>query len=150
MLPSGRSSGEEAGEAPCIIAVIIIIITIIGTISQMRGAKIELCLFPSGWLTVTSSSFIHCAHHLPTGQRRPERQATVGLPPRNRGRRGAAPCSTVSMPPFCHSVRTARRQPVTGPCLDVKQLIDSQRSDCAESVTKQTCAGHVFDLVQWH
>lgn len=57
-----------------------IIITIIVIISQMRRAKLELCLSPSGWLTVTNSSLIHSTHQLYTGQRSPVRQEAVKAP----------------------------------------------------------------------
>lgn len=95
--PSPCRHPEEVAvsDVPCIIAAVVVI-TITVIISQMRRAKIELCPFPSGWLTVISSSFIHCAHHFSPGQRRPERQEAVELPPRNRGLKGAVLCTGVS------------------------------------------------------
>lgn len=113
-LPSRGGSGEEAGAAPCIIFVVVFVvvtITIIVIISQMRGAKLELCPSPSSWLTVTNSSFIHYAHHLSTGQRR---QEPAESPPPNRGLEGTALCNGVSsMSPFRHSVRAERKQLVS-------------------------------------
>lgn len=114
-LPSRGGSGEEAGAAPCIIFVVVVItITIIVIISQMRGAKLELCPSPSSWLTVTNSSFIHYAHHLSTGQRR---QEPAESPPLNRGLEGTALCNGVSsassMSRFRHSVRAERKQLVS-------------------------------------
>lgn len=64
-----RRTGEAWG-----FVIVVIITAIIVIISQMRGAKLELCPSPSGRLTVTNSSFIHSTHQLYTGQRRPERQ----------------------------------------------------------------------------
>lgn len=70
-----RGTGEARG-----FVIVIIISAIIVIISQMRGAKLELCPFPSGQLTVTNSSFIHSTHQLYTGQRRPERQEAAEAP----------------------------------------------------------------------
>lgn len=129
-LPSRGGGGEETGAAPRIIFVVVFVITItiIVIISQMRGAKLELCPSPSSWLTVTNSSFIHYAHHLSTGQRR---QEPAESPPLNRGLEGTALCNGVSsassMSRFRHSVRAERKQLVILPCLDVKRLIDSRR-----------------------
>lgn len=85
---SRGGSGDDSGDAQdgekargIIVVVIILIITaIIAIISQMRGAKLELCPSPSGRLTVTNSSFIHSTHQLYTGQRRPERQEAAEAP----------------------------------------------------------------------
>lgn len=96
------------------IFVVVITITIIVIISQMRGAKLELCPSPSSWLTVTNSSFIHYAHHLSTGQRR---QEPAESPPLHRGLEGTALCNGVSsassMSPSRHSVRAERKQLVS-------------------------------------
>lgn len=76
-------------------------------IIQMRGAKLEPCPSPSGWLTVTNSSLIHPDHQLYTGQRRPERQeeARRASPPQ---RKRLGPSSS-----FC--LRDSRRRRVTVP-----------------------------------
>lgn len=78
-------------------AVATIIITIIGAISQMSGAKIEFCLFPSGWLT---DKFIFYSL-------RSSPKEAVELPLRNHGQcrlRSVAGWWRGSMSPFCHSV----------------------------------------------
>ena len=59
---------------------IIIIVTIIVIISQMRKAKLEFCPSQSDSLTVTNSSLIHSTHQLYTGQRSPERQDAAKAP----------------------------------------------------------------------
>lgn len=110
----GQSHGRSRGGNTSII------ITIIVIISQMRRAKLELCLSPSGWLTVTNSSLIHSTHQLYTGQRSPERQeATKAVlhvsSPTAARRHVAALCAQPLSSVFSFSLSKGRRQLVIMP-----------------------------------